>query len=135
MAKVLARSSCSSVSRLLLIVAIVLGSRDYAAIGQSTAQSLITRPSNPAQSNTARLPLVFEPNRGQTAADVQYLLRGGVFQGEFQNDGVLLKLLDDKGITSQLKMRLVGSREHAEITGGGALEGHTNYLVGDDPTR
>lgn len=50
-----------------------------------------------AQSITARLPLVFEPNRGQAPAQVQYLLRGGALEGEFQKDGVLFRLSDAAG--------------------------------------
>lgn len=88
-----------------------------------------------AQSITARLPLVFEPNRGQAPAQVQYLLRGGTLEGEFQKDGVLFRLSDGKKITSQVQMRLVGAREDAVITGDGTLEGHTNYLVGNDPAH
>ncbi|GGG88162.1 hypothetical protein GCM10011585_35290 [Edaphobacter dinghuensis] len=34
-----------------------------------------------------------------------------------------------------MKMRLVGGREDTVITGGDALEGHTNYLVGNDPAH
>lgn len=88
-----------------------------------------------AQSITARLPLVFEPNRGQAPAEVQYILRGGTFAGEFQKDGVLFRLSGDKKIASQVRMRLVGAREDAVITGGGTLEGHTNYLMGNDPAH
>ena len=84
------------------------------------------------QSITARLPLVFEPNRGQAPAEVQYILRGGALTGEFQKDGILFRLSDGKKITSQVRMRLVGAHEDAVITGGGTLEGYTNYLVGND---
>jgi len=88
-----------------------------------------------AQSITARLPLVFEPNRGQAPAEVQYILRGGTLEGEFQKDGVLFRLSTGKKITSQVQMRLVGAREDTVIAGDGKLEGHTNYLVGNDPAH
>jgi hypothetical protein len=96
---------------------------------------ICTTPAFAAQAMTARLPLVFEPNRGQAPAEVQYLLRGDALEGEFQKDGVRLRLLGSKKIASQVTMRLVGAREDAAITGGGALEGYTNYLVGNDPTH
>jgi hypothetical protein len=46
-----------------------------------------------AQSMTTRLPLVFEPNHGQASAEVRYLLRGGVLDGQFEDDGVRLSLM------------------------------------------
>lgn len=85
-----------------------------------------------AQSFTAKVPLVFEPNRGQAPADIRYLLRGSALEGEFQRDGVRLKLLGRTKNVSQVKMRLLGTREDAVISGGGALQGYTNYLMGDD---
>ena len=88
-----------------------------------------------AQSITARLPLVFEPNRGQAPTEAQYILRGGTLEGEFQKDGVLFRLSAGKKITSQVQMRLVGAREDTVITGDGKVEGHTNYLMGNDPAH
>jgi hypothetical protein len=88
-----------------------------------------------APSSANRLPLVFEPNRGQAPAEILYLLRGGTLEGEFQTDGVLLNLLDNKQIASQIRMRLVGARADAAVLGSGELEGHTNYLVGNDPAH
>ncbi len=48
-----------------------------------------------------QLPLVFEANQGQAPAGVQYILRGGSLQGEFQEDGVRLSLGGGKEIASQ----------------------------------
>ena len=92
-------------------------------------------PTFAAQSITTRLPMVFEPNRGQASAEVRYLLRGGVMNAEFQKDGVRLSLMGSKKIASQLGMRIVGARKDAAIVGDGTLEGHTNYLVGSEPAR
>ncbi len=88
-----------------------------------------------AQPIATRLPLAFEPNRGQASAEVRYVMRSGALDGEFQNDGVRLRLLSGQKIAAQVKMRLVGAREDALITGGGVLEGHTNYLIGSDSTH
>ena len=84
------------------------------------------------QSITARLPLLFEPNRGQAPAEVQYILRGGALAGEFQKNGILFRLSDGTKFTSQVMMRLIDAHEDAVIIGGGTLEGYTNYLVGND---
>ena len=88
-----------------------------------------------AQSVTAKLPLVFEPNRGQAPGNVRYVLREGALEGEFQKDGVRLSLLPGKNNDSQVRMRLVGTREDAVIAGDGAPEGYTNYLLGNDPAH
>jgi hypothetical protein len=92
-------------------------------------------PSFAAQPVATRLPLVFEPNRGQAPEQVRYVMRGGALEGEFENNGVRLRLLSSPQNAAQVKMRLVGAREDAVIAGDGALEGHTNYLVGSDPAH
>jgi Beta-propeller repeat len=92
-------------------------------------------PSFAAPPVTTRLPIVFELNRGQAPAETRYVLRGGALEGEFQNDGVRLRLSSSKKSTQQVKMRLVGSSEDTAITGDGTLQGHTNYLVGNDPKQ
>ncbi|MBB5062450.1 choice-of-anchor D domain-containing protein [Granulicella mallensis] len=84
-----------------------------------------------AQSVTAKLPLVFQQNRGQASENVRYVLRQGNIEGEFQRDGVRLRLLSGTKIDSQVSMRLVGAREDSAIDGDGALEGYTNYLLGN----
>ena len=73
------------------------------------ASSTYSTPSFAASPVTTRLPIVFEPNRGQAPAETRYVLRGGALEGEFQNDGVRLRLSSSKKSTHQLKMRLVGS--------------------------
>jgi hypothetical protein len=88
-----------------------------------------------AQSVTAKLSLVFEPNRGQVSGDVRYVLRQGALEGEFQRDGVRLRLLSGKKNDSQVSLRLVDARKDVAISGDGELEGHTNYLLGSDPAH
>jgi len=63
------------------------------------------------------------------------LLREGVLKGEFLNDGLRLALPGSEKTPSQVQIRLVGARKDAAIDGGGALEGHTNYLLGNAPTH
>jgi len=89
----------------------------------------------PSQSIPTKLPLIFESNRGQAPGNVRYLLREGALKGEFLNDGFRLALPGSEKTPSQVQMRLVGARKEAAIDGGGALEGHTNYLLGNDPAH
>ncbi len=88
-----------------------------------------------AQSIPARLPLAFEPNRGQAPADVRYLLRGGVLGGEFRASDVSLTLAAGKNTVSRVRMRLVDASKSAVLEANGALEGRTNYLLGSDSAR
>jgi hypothetical protein len=83
----------------------------------------------------AKLPLVFEFNRGQAPGNVRYLVRAGNLEGEFLNDGLRLTLLGSERTRSRVQMRLVGARKDAAIDGGVALEGNTNYLLGNDPAH
>jgi len=88
----------------------------------------------PSQPVPAKLPLVFESNQGQAPGNVRYLLREGALKGEFLNDGLRLVLSGKEKTPSQVQMRLVGTRKDAAIDGG-ALQAHTNYLLGNDPAH
>jgi hypothetical protein len=113
--------------------------RHVGHIGRSLFLLAVTLPCStrafPSQSIPAKLPLVFESNRGQAPGNVRYLLREGVLKGEFLNDGLRLALPGSEKTPSQVQIRLVGARKDAAIDGGGALEGHTNYLLGNAPTH
>ena len=87
------------------------------------------------QSTPIRLPLVFEPNRGQSPADVRYLFRGGPLAGEFRVDGVSLTLRAGTHAAAQVRMRLVGTSKDPGLDGIEVLPGHTNYLLGNDPAH
>src|ERR1039457_1815377 len=73
----------------------------------------------------AQLPMVFEPNVGQAAADVQFLSRSGVDSfalldgGSFRLDGV--------------EIRLNGANPHVPGAGLDPLPGRSNYFFGADP--
>lgn len=82
-----------------------------------------------------RLPLSFEKNLGQSPTDVLYLMRGATLQGAFERNSVRLKLMTGATDAEEVVMRLVGAQEGTAITGGGLMEGRTNYLVGNDATR
>lgn len=83
----------------------------------------------------SRLPLTFEQNLGQAPKDVRYLMRRGALQGAFETNSVRLKLKTGPKNAEEVIMRLVGAQEDAAITGGGLMEGRTNYLVGNDSAR
>ena len=80
-----------------------------------------------------RLPLHFEPNRGQTDARVQYLSRG---------DGMNIYLTGTEAVfvphgdkPAVVRMKLAGSRKSAIAEGVDKLEGISNYFLGRDPSK
>jgi hypothetical protein len=75
-----------------------------------------------------KLPLSFEPNRGQAPSDVTYL--------SHSHDTTLLLKRTEAALTLRdqtvLRMRFVGVRPSPDIAGEELLEGKVNYLIGSD---
>lgn len=107
---------------------------------------------SPARVSSAlsNLPLMFEPNVGQSGRDVKFLARGfgshGLGYGVFlTEDGATLSLLagNDSGTKEKdsraglrvetLRMKLAGSNPHALVSGISPLPGKSNYLIGNNP--
>ena len=79
-----------------------------------------------------QLPLAFEPNLGQTDAQVKFMARGSKFGLFLTSQEAVLKLAQS---SSLLQMSLAGSNPEATVAGTDALPGRSNYLVGNDPSR
>ncbi len=86
-----------------------------------------------------KLPIHFEPNTGQTAPEVDYVARGNGYSLFLTPGEATLSLLDRNdnkpGKTSVVKMSLKGSNKTSKAAGLDALEGRSNYFLGNDPTR
>lgn len=80
------------------------------------------------------LPLSFEPNRGQTHPDVQFLSRGNGYALFLTSTEAVLVLrtpgAPDAGAV--VRMQLVGARPRAKARGVQELPGRTSYFVGRD---
>jgi len=85
-------------------------------------------------SNSTR-PLVFEPNQGQAPSDARYLLHDGPMEALFRKNGVRLALPQSSGSALDLGIEFVDADPDPTITGISPLEGHSNYLLGNDPSR
>jgi hypothetical protein len=98
----------------------------------------------------ARLPLSFEPNRGQASSDTRFVARGqgyslsltptearfalrgpGTSQARRNAQGVLGSSTV-AAETALLRMKVVGAAPHTRMTGESLLPGKVNYLVGAD---
>jgi hypothetical protein len=78
-----------------------------------------------------KLPLSFEANQGQTAAEVKYLVHG---------HGYTLFLTSGEAViaspkSSSLRMKFRGANLAPEISGVDEQSGKTNYFVGNDPSK
>ncbi|MGC2637798.1 MAG: hypothetical protein WA294_11510, partial [Acidobacteriaceae bacterium] len=93
-----------------------------------------------------RLPLSFEPNRGQTDQQVQWLARGPQFTLFLAGDNAVLELnaissaadtrLGKPSIHSSiLRMNLLGARSGAGGIGEDPQTGRSNYFTGNDPAK
>ena len=80
------------------------------------------------------LPLVFEPNHGQTDAHVQYLSRGGSHALLLQQREAVLVLRSKDNRTESVRMRFDGAGD-SQIKAETPLSGHSNYLIGNDRSQ
>src|SRR5215470_15371057 len=78
-----------------------------------------------------RLPLVFEPNRGQAGPQVIFLARTGGFTLFLTAGEAVLAPRDG----SPVRMRLVGSGQPLRIEGLEPTGGISNYFLGNDESK
>ena len=82
------------------------------------------------------LPMHFEVNRGQTAAEVKFFARGDGYALFLTPAEIVLVLADRPAQRSSvLRVKLVGADPEPQVVGGEGLAGEVNYLVGRDPAR
>jgi hypothetical protein len=90
----------------------------------------------------SHLPLVFEPNQGQSDARVRFLAHGSGY-GLYLTAHEAVLALQQSTVNSQrptprtsvVSMKLVEANFSAEPTGEVQLPGKSNYFVGNDPAR
>jgi hypothetical protein len=98
-----------------------------------------------AAANYGKIPLSFEPNRGQTDASVQFLSRGSGYSLFLTKDEVVLNLerqqaaaLGEKPAAPSpdtLRMKLMGASANSIVTGLDPQSGTVSYLIGNDPKK
>jgi hypothetical protein len=98
-----------------------------------------------------KLPLSFEANQGQTAAEVKFLSRGRGYALFLTGDEAVLELQESgvrsresesksenrktKGENEVVRLRLVGAKPGAAVTASDELLGKVNYFIGNDPKK
>ena len=104
---------------------------------------------------SARIPLVFERNAGQTDSSVRYLSHNGRYSLFLTGDAAVFSMVAgtphksampdgsaprDALVRSAVRLKLIGSNAHPanahpEIAGLDPLAGRVNYLIGKDPAK
>ncbi|HST12682.1 MAG TPA: SBBP repeat-containing protein [Terriglobales bacterium] len=93
-----------------------------------------------SQLNYGHLPLMFEPNQGQTDPRVRFIARGGGY-GLFLTEQEAVLSLQSPGSKTEarqrsvVRMRLAGSNQHPAVNGAQMLPGKSSYFLGNDPSR
>ena len=91
--------------------------------------------------NYGQIPLSFEANQGQTAAQIQFLSRGSGYTLFLASQEAVLSLNAQAttgkgaGTTDVLQMQLVGASTAGTGTGLGLQASVSNYLLGNDPSQ
>ena len=88
-----------------------------------------------------KLPIMFEPNRGQSDSNVKFLARGPGYSLFLDADGALLASQrahnsshPDSG-AKLWRMKLARANRGALVTGAEQLPGKSNYFMGSDPAK
>jgi uncharacterized repeat protein (TIGR01451 family) len=123
---------------LLLLGGALLLKRDIASPG-TTQDIPAAALSDPGQIRGAfgRLPMSFEPNQGQSDSRVKFLARGNGYGLYLSSAEAVLSLAEpSKGQSSPVvEMQFEGANQAAKVAGSALLPGHSNYFIGNDPSR
>jgi len=90
------------------------------------------------QAALRRLPMSFEPNRGQSAAGVKFLAHAGGYGLYLLASEAVLALPEHNrsGLAQRtVEMRLGAANPEPSVTGADPLAGRSNYFIGNDRSR
>jgi len=122
-----------------ILVACLPGIVTGALLAATTDPRSVSKPNEAAlakaKSALAKMPLSFEPNRGQTDPRVQYLTRGPGYIVYFTQDETVMSLTDTKSSNAVVRMKFVGGTNSATAKPVDALTTTSNYLVGNDSSK
>jgi len=100
-----------------ILVACLPGIVTGALLAATTDPRAVSKPNEAAlakaKSALAKMPLSFEPNRGQTDPRVQYLSRGPGYTVFFTQDETVMSLTDTKSSNAVVRMKFVGGTNSA----------------------
>ena len=146
---------CVFIGSAAVLLAVMIVVFIFATSGRAPAASPDSRLQ--WQEEYGQLPISFEANLGQTNSQVKYLSHGRGYtlfltpteavmslSNPAHNSGALhgtdatsanAPTGPEAAQNATFRMRLIGSNEHALVTGLRELPGRTNYLIGNDPSK
>jgi len=96
----------------------------------------------PIRISYAHLPLIFEPNQGQSDPQVKFLARGsgyGLFLTAEEAVLALQPSVDSRQTSARklsvVRMKLAGANTNPALNGTDQLPGKSNYFIGNDPAK
>jgi uncharacterized repeat protein (TIGR01451 family) len=106
--------------------------------GSSAAAS--TQSAIPVMAAYHRLPLIFEPNQGQSDPEVKFLAHGSGYGLFLTADTAVLSLRHAAAgrvvpKSSVVRMKLEGASTNSAVEGSDELPGKSNYFIGNDPAK
>src|SRR5262249_46842968 len=135
----------SSTSLLRIVSALALAAPVIAAAQAAPASVTPGKQTSPAAAvQFGKLPLSFEPNRGQTANEVQWLARGPEYTLYLAGPDAVLELnsVSHPAVrgrqtisSSAVRMNLLGAKTVEDAAGEDLQAGKSNYFNGRDPSR
>ena len=126
-----------AVAAALLFVGVRVGRIQTAISSELTpiAKPLTRTDSATVLANFGQLPLMFEPNRGQTDPAVEFLARGNGYGLFLTSDEAVLSLGKPHARDSVVRMKLSGANPNPLVDGRELLPGKSNYYIGGDPSK
>ena len=108
----------------------------YAAVLLLSAAGLTGASSSrvAAEESYGKLPMQFEPNRGQADPQTRFLVRGRGYALYLTDTGAVMAARNGEK-TSLVRMQLRGANPRAEAEALDALPGVANYFIGNDPKQ
>ena len=117
---------------LLGAAAIALSSGLEAWWGQGRRERSFSARLVPESVSASRM--VFEPNRGQVASDIEFIMRGRGYSLSLRpSEAVFAWSAGSRPEPHRLAMKLAGASVVTELEGLQPLGGHSSYFLGRDP--
>jgi len=124
---------------LVLLVLLVLGAVWLFRLDIATPHSRsLPASSTQIQASLARLPISFEPNQGQSDSAAKFVAHGrgyGLYLTRSEAVLTLPERSQNHLRQAAVEMQLAGANQRAEVVGADKLAGHSNYFIGNDPSR
>ncbi|MGH9515325.1 MAG: SBBP repeat-containing protein [Terriglobales bacterium] len=124
---------------LVLLVLLFLGAAWLLRRDIATPHSpILPASSTQIRASLARLPLSFEPNQGQSDGSTKFVAHGRGY-GLYLTPSAAVLTLSERSQNhlrqAAVEMQLSGASQSPQMVGADRLPGHSNYFIGNDPSR